>query len=73
MGQRLANYEKRQLCINIAVVYEEHYKYKGTKEFRKQRAEDCKKQTEDPAVKFAVLVRAKTAKKKITTLVSIVS
>ncbi len=53
----------------MRVVYAEHFKFKGTKEFRLKRAEDEKKQTEDPAAKFSVLVRAQTSKKKISTIV----
>ena len=55
------------------VVYAEHFLHKEKKEFKKQRAEDYKKQSEDPAAKFSVLVRAKTAKKKIATIVHPIS
>ncbi len=79
MGHCLAHHETRYWFSWIylweksstvyLIVYAEHFKFKDTKEFRKQRAEDYKKQAEDPAAQFSVLVRAKTAKKKIATVI----
>ena len=70
MGRCLAHNETRfPHLYQHDIVYEEHQKFKGTKEIKKLRAEDKKKQTEDLTAKFPVLVRAKTMKKKIATLV----
>eukprot|EP00831_Metopus_contortus_P063964 TRINITY_DN5689_c0_g3_i1.p1 TRINITY_DN5689_c0_g3~~TRINITY_DN5689_c0_g3_i1.p1 ORF type:complete len:147 (+),score=29.95 TRINITY_DN5689_c0_g3_i1:188-628(+) len=55
--------------LTIKRVFEEHHKYKHKREFRKLREEDRKKQSEDSTGKFDVIVRAKTTKKKISTLV----
>ena len=60
---------KRGIILNI-LVYQEKFKYKGKREFKKQRKEELKKQADDPAAQFPVLIRAKTAKKKITTIVN---
>jgi len=71
MGYCLVNNETRyfSLILLFLKVYAEHLKYKEKKPFDKQRAEDYKKQAEDQNAQFSVLIRAKTAKKKIATLV----
>eukprot|EP00826_Nyctotherus_ovalis_P060512 TRINITY_DN849_c0_g3_i2.p2 TRINITY_DN849_c0_g3~~TRINITY_DN849_c0_g3_i2.p2 ORF type:complete len:123 (-),score=47.12 TRINITY_DN849_c0_g3_i2:137-505(-) len=67
MGHCLGHHEAQYRSHNP--VYDEKFKFKATKDFCRQREEDRKKQVEDSGAQFAVLVRAKTAKKKISTVV----
>jgi hypothetical protein len=78
MGICLAHNKKKYDYFNsyiimafkfVKLVFDENFKNKSTKPFKRKREEDRIEQVKDSSREFIVLFRAKTNKKKISTYV----